>query len=158
MHALNHSYSPLILLCDINEILRLNKAVINWDVLVEEATAFGLAKQVYYGLYVCSEIFDSEIPLDSLNKLKPKKISIFEKKFISSVIKREPVTIGGTLVYFGMNESLQERVLFLFRALFPSKREMAVIRQKSFSEITILDYLRRVDSALCDVFRSLLKR
>jgi len=157
MHALNHSFRPLILLCDINEFIAANKSCINWDKLIEEAYAFGLNKQLYYGLYIVSNIFSTDIPQEVFDKLKPEKISIFERKFISSVLKRQPSSVGESMVFFGMNENWMQRLSFLSGALFPSKREMSVIRQKKASEINITDYIQRLNSAFHSIFEALLR-
>jgi len=157
LHALQHSYKPLLLLCDINELVRLEKDRINWDNLTQEAISFGLSKYVYYGLYLTAEILEAQIPQKTLVALRPKKISIFEKKFISSVLNREVVFAGGELVYFGMNENLLDKIKFVFNLLFPSREEIAVIKQKRIAEVNLLDYFKRLFSGLEYGFKSLWK-
>lgn len=148
MHALQHSYQPLILLCDINEFLRVEKERIDWNVLIEESFKFGLSRYVYYGLYVVSEILETDIPQSALVRLKPEKMSLFERRFIASVLEGRPVFAGEWLIYLGMNETLAHRISFLRKTLFPSKNELAFVRQKDISQVNVLDYIKRFESAV----------
>lgn len=155
MHALSHSFYPLILLCDINEILRLHKKIINWDTLVEEAFQLGLSKHLFYSLYLVSRILFQEVPQEAMDKLKPKKISLFEKKFISSVLKGKHVFGADWLMFLGMNEILRDRIFFLGQVLLLPKVDLALVRGKNVSEINIFDYLKRANSGINHAFRSL---
>lgn len=157
LHAMQHSYKPLLLLCDINELVRSDKEKINWDILTQEAIAFCLNKYVYYGLYLVSEILGAQIPQKVLDDLRPEKISIFEKRFIFSVLNREAVFAGGELTYFGMNEGAIDRAKFVINLLFPSKNEMAVIKQKRINEVNYSDYLIRLFSGIVYGFKALRK-
>jgi len=143
MHALNDSFRSLILLCDINEFLRINKETLNWSKLIEEAYLFGLSKYTYYSLYVVSIFFGVYIPEFVFKRLKPKRISCFEQRFISSVLKRKTTDMDQCFAFLGMNETLKDRVLFLSKALFPTRDEFGFIRQKDPNQINCLDYLRR---------------
>jgi hypothetical protein len=121
MHGLNHSFFPLIYLCDINEFLRAHYNNFNWGRLVGEAFEFGLSKQLYYALFLAGRIFGADIPADTLTRLRPKKISLFEHRFINFILKARQIFVGEGLVYLGMNETLGERISFLRRALLPDK-------------------------------------
>lgn len=156
MHALNHGFYPLILLCDLNEILRREGGQLDWDKLISQSYNFGLSKFVYHALYLCSGILRADVPSDVINRLRPKAISLFEKKFISRIQTGKPVFKEGWLASFGMNETLPGRISFLRRALFPSKTDLAFIRQKDVSSINILDYIRRAGCGLNSAVRALL--
>lgn len=156
MHALNHCFYPLILLCDINEILRLHKKVINWDALIEEAFQLGLSKHLFYSLYLTSKILFQEVPQGSLDRLKPKKISLFERKFILSVLKGRHVFTADWLVFLGMNETLMDRISFLIRALLLPKADLALVRGKNASQINIFDHMKRVNSGINRALGSLI--
>ncbi len=157
MHALHHSPKSLIRLCDINELLQLEEGNLDWDKLVREAFDFGLHKHVYYVLYSIFKLLEADIPDNTLKMLRPEKMSFFERKFISSVLEWKPMFHGELLVYLGMNETLRERVLFLCRVLFPSRNELALIRQKSIAKVNFLDYLKRVNSGLDYAVKALFK-
>jgi len=155
LHASNHAYKPLILLCDLNEFIRLNQEKIDWDILAKEAVKFGLSKYVYYGLYLTRQTLGAAIPENTFSRLKPKRISIFERKFISSVLEGKSASAREGLVYLAMIETLSDRLYFARRALFPSRYEMALVRQKDASQINIFDYVRRINSAFNSAAKAL---
>lgn len=146
MHALKHCFYPSILLRDISEFLRRQGDGFDWESLVEESFNFGLSKAVYYSLYLARKLLDAPVPYDALSRLKPKRMSIFERKLISSVLAGRAVFTAEGLVYFGMNETWRGRVSFLHRAIFAPKQELAFIRQKGIEDIGILDYIIRTYS------------
>ena len=148
MHALNHAFYPLLRLCDINELLRLRKDDINWDRLVKDSFEFHLSKCVYYVLYLVSTMLKAEMPETVLHRLKPKRISLIESKFISAVLNGKPILTGEWLMCFGMNEGLRDKLSFLRRLIFPPKRELALIRKKSASTIGFFDYQRRLTAGI----------
>lgn len=148
MHALKHSFFPLILLCDINEFLRVRKEKIDWDGLIREGFRFNLTKQIFYSLYLAKELFGADIPGEALSKLRPRKMGIFERQLISSVLKGKSIFNAEGLIYFGMNETWKDKFSFLRRALFPPKLELALIRQKEVRAINIFDYIRRLHLGL----------
>ena len=157
MHALHHSPKALIRLCDINELIDLNKGNIDWQKFAKEAFDFGLDKHLYYILYAISKIFKANIPQDTLKTLRPKRVSFFERKFMASLLEGKPMFQGELLVYLGMNETLADRVLFLFRTLFPSPNELALIRQQARSKVDLGEYLRRIRLAFTYFLKSFLK-
>ncbi len=161
LHAFKHSYKPLMLLRDINEFLRVEKEKIDWDILIEEAFKFGLSKYVYYGLYLTYQIFKTDIPQHAINKLKPKRMSLFEKKYINSILQGRPIfrdSYSVFLVYFGMNETLTDRFLFLRNVVFPTQKYSSLIRQKDVSCLNIREYIRRVNISLNRIAKFLFNR
>lgn len=155
-HAMGHSFRPLILLCDIKEFIGQNSHKIDWDILIKEALGMGLEKYLYYGLYFSRMVLAMEEGEVVLNKLKPKRLSLFEKRFIISVLERRQNIGGEGLVFLGMNENILDRILFLRRIILPSRKEMAFIRQKDISRINSLDYFHRFKSAFLQVFKFLI--
>jgi hypothetical protein len=148
MHALNHSFYPLLRLCDINELIRLEKDRIDWNRLAEDACAFHLSKSVYYVFYLVSVMFNTQVPAHILGKLKPERIGFIERRFISAVLHGSPILTGEWLMCFGMNEKLRDKILFLKRLLFPPKKELALIRKKGASTVGVLDYQRRLTAGI----------
>ena len=158
LHAMQHSFRPLILLCDINELISQNSQRIDWGVLEQEAREFGLAKHLYYGLYFASKIMELKVPQQVLERLKPKKISVFERKFIDSVLEDKPNFYGGSMVYLGMNENIKDRLEFLLRVILPSRKEMAAIRQKEPVQVTFRDYFNRFSAASAHALRFIINK
>ena len=154
MHAFTHSFANLILLCDINEILWIHKDI-DWQALVNEAVRFGMSKYLYYGLYVCKEILGSEVPDFILERIRPRKMSLFERRFIEAVLERESISHSDTLACLGMNESLFGRMRYLKGFLFPPKDVLPLIGQKNLGGPSIFDYLKRIRQGLGTFLRLL---
>ncbi len=147
MHAFKHGFSPTILLLDMACYINVFGKKIDWEILICDAYAFGLSKYVYYSFYVLSRATVINIPGQVFDALKPKKISFFERNFVRQL--EEGRWRGGMAwVYFGMNETLMQRVVYLAGAIFPSRIEMALSRQKDPSKVSVYDYIDRVFSAL----------
>jgi hypothetical protein len=155
LHSMIHCFCPLLLGSDLNEYIRSEREFIDWDLVTKEAISFGIYKYVYYGLYFIKHIFDAEIPPEVLKVLKPEKMSYFEKKLILSIIDGKPVRWTEDLLSLGMNENFADRIKFIFNTVFPSREEMAVIRQKRISDVSSADYLRRLCQAVFSPFKIL---
>jgi hypothetical protein len=155
LHALNHGYRPLLLLCDINELIRKNKVA--WENLTDEAFNFGLSRQVYYGLYLASEILKADIPADVLIRLRPKKQGILEKRFFSSLIKGESAIDDVNTAFFlnlVFNETLQDRIKFTFSALLPPRKDLTLIRQTRENH-SLFVHTKRIKAGLTSVGKCL---
>jgi hypothetical protein len=148
MHALNHSFHPLIRLCDIHELLQSEKDTINWDRLINEAHAFQLSKSVYYVFHLLTRMFCTDIPAFVLYRLRPRRIGIIERTFLSSVLAGDPILTGEWLICFGMNDTLKDKFLFLRKLLFPPQQELAIIRKRDDGRAGMSDYLKRLTAGL----------
>ena len=147
MHAFKHGFSPAILLLDMACYINVFGKKIDWEILIRDAYVFGLSKYVYYSFYALSRATVINMPDQVFDALKPKKISFFERNFVRQLEERRWHGVMAW-VYFGMNETLIERVAYLIRAIFPSRIEMALSRQKDPSKVSVYDYIDRVFSAL----------
>lgn len=144
LHAFNHRYEPLILLCDLNELINNEKENIHWDILIEESEVLGLEKYLYYSLYVLAKVLNTDIPGRVLERLRPGRIHFWEKKFINAVLEGRPFFLSEILASLAMNENLKDRFFYLYKLLFPSRQEMSIIRQKEPAQVNIADYLMRI--------------
>ncbi len=146
LHAFQHAYTPGILLMEINKFLNLKKNSLDWNVLVAASFALGLNKYVYFGLYLACNLFGAPVPGECLEKLKPNKLSIFERRVLSGFRKQgfygRQVNLG--LVSLGMNETWSNRLAYIWGAIYPSKQEMALISQKGVDKIRFPDYVHRM--------------
>ena len=154
-HAMRHAYRPMTLLCDIREFLRANKNRIDWDRTAAEATRYGLNKQLYYGLYLAKEVIGADVTDEILIKLKPEKRGFLERRLIAACARRKLKLDGGELIFFSLNDGVLQKARFIARALFPSRTEMALIKQKDASRVTVFDYLARMYSACAYAVKSL---
>ncbi len=145
LHAFQHAYTPGMLLYDLFKFLQLKGSSLDWDFLARESFSLGLDRYVYFGLELVYEVFGVPVPQECLVKLKPKKLSIFERRFLKGFIKHgfygRQVNLG--LVTMGMNEKWGKRLEFIWQAIFPNKQEMALISQQEVSKVGFADYARR---------------
>lgn len=141
LHAFVHAYRPLILIADIVRFAEFYSTRFDWEFFIRESIDFGLSKYVYHSLRLVSEAVDCVFPPEVMQQLRPKRISRFEKDFLSGV-KQGKGCRGLGWANFGMNENLSGRGAYVAAALFPSKEEMAFVKGKSSSDVGVLDYLR----------------
>ncbi|HAJ57191.1 MAG TPA: hypothetical protein DCL35_05415 [Candidatus Omnitrophica bacterium] len=149
-HAFKHGYTPFILLIDICMFLLLKSGVLDWERVGGKAKRFGLFRPVYHTCLILHKLFGAAIPLEFMNRMRPPKVSFFEKKFVTQVTRGVPVRerLPMVLVYLGMNESWMGRLRYIARAAFPPREAMAIIRQKDPARVSCKDYLARIFSSI----------
>lgn len=160
LHGLSHGFASLLLLCDINELIprapdsiggigappvtadvtgcasagcSILRPALDWEALVRESRRFGLGKHLYYALFFCRELLDTPVPAQTLNALKPGKISYLEKRFIASVLSGTISPTEEFFMYLGMNETIPKKLSFLSNALFPGKGGARIDQAKGFA-------------------------
>lgn len=143
-----HSLSRLIFLTDISQAINYYQDKIDWDFLVKESYHFGLERMVYCGLYSANRILRTEVPSDILSFLKPKRLTLGEKIFLSLVAKIRSSPGLSYLVHLAMNKKLLEKIKFLFRTLFPPKKVLAQGNCIPPSKINYFHYLSRLKRVL----------
>ncbi|PIU67732.1 MAG: hypothetical protein COS84_03770, partial [Armatimonadetes bacterium CG07_land_8_20_14_0_80_40_9] len=143
-----HSLSRLIFLADISQAINYYQDKIDWDFLVKESYNFGLERMVYCGLYSVSRILKTEVPSNILSILKPKRLTLGERIFLSRVVKNRSSPGLSYLVHLAMNKKSSEKIKFLFRTLFPPKKVLAQRNCIPESKISYLHYLQRCKEVL----------
>ena len=71
---------------DINEALTKYGNTINWENLIEKAKKYKISRSLYTALNLCRELFDSSVPPEALDKLKP---GLVKRTFINAFANRE---------------------------------------------------------------------
>jgi hypothetical protein len=71
LHLEGHRYSELILFCDIAELLRRKKHLIDWTRLVELAQRYGAQASVYYVLRLSERLLNAPVPEGAMHALEP---------------------------------------------------------------------------------------
>ena len=143
-----HSLNRLILLADISQAINYYQDKIDWDFLVKESYNFGLERMVYYGLYSVNRILRIDVPSNILSILKPKRLTLGEKIFLSQVAKNKSSPGLSYLVHLAMNKKHSQKIKFLFRTLFPPKKILGQRSQISPSKINYLYYVSRLKEVL----------
>jgi len=143
-----HSFRQLIFPADISQAINFYRDKIDWDFLVKESYNFGLERMVYCGLYAVQRILQTVVPSDILSILKPNKLTLGEKTFLSLLAKNRSSSGLSYLVHLAMNKKPSEKIKFLFRTLFPPKKILAQRNGIPLSKINYLHYLSRLKDVL----------
>jgi hypothetical protein len=143
-HALKHSYDRLILLYDIDKLIRYYKENLDWDKLTSDIKEFNLARPVYYTLYFSKKILDSPIPDSVFFSLRPKRFTFLEQRFINSVLNGSRKAGISYVVYLAMNRTLFCKMRFIFKTFFPSKNVMGKLRNLEPMNINPCHYFVRL--------------
>lgn len=139
-HALKHSFDRLILLSDIDAVIKKYNKKINWQKLVEEAEEFEMQKQVFYGLYFTNYFLKTNIPDYVLNNLKPKKTGFLEKRFIKAIKNNQRGTKLCYFVYLALVKGHINKLKFIVRTLLPPPSTLALFFNLNKPKITVKDY------------------
>lgn len=122
LHGFKHFFNSLIYLSDIDALLTKYRERLDWQKIIRDAFEFNLDRPLYFCLYFTKEILKTNISVNILNKLKPKKINFIEKKFIDSVLEGKP---DKNLFYFmllAMNRTFTKKFRFIFRTILPDPK------------------------------------
>ncbi len=130
MHALAHSYFPLSTLIDIAGLLTKRRKDLEWNGILKDAQTFGLERPLLLALTLAREICSAPVPAAALSRLRPTRLSLFERRFIADAQRLRLKTGKEWLLYLGMNDTPLERLDFILRALFPPAHLLALIRQQ----------------------------
>jgi len=143
-----HSLSQLSFLCDIHETVTTYEKEMDWDKLVEASKKFKLDRFVYLSLTLAVKLLGSQIPEETLARLRPQKIRLAESLFFYLVAHNFRPGGLSYLLYFSNNQGLSNKCNFLFRTLFPPRQ---VIAQRSAIPLEKIDnslYLKRAVEVL----------
>ena len=149
-----HSFRQLIFHADISQAIYFHRDKIDWDDLVKDSYNFGLERMVYCGLYAVNKVLHTEIPTDILDKLKPKKFKLGERKFLSLLAENRSSSGLSYFVHLAMNKKPSDKIKFIFRTLFPPKEMLAQKNGIPPSKINALHYLSRVKDVLGHILLS----
>lgn len=130
-HLMKHSFSSLIWIKDIYEIL-MGYDASEWIRLSERVERFRQQRCLSYALYLTKKLFHLGPPREMLRQWKSFKLTIIEKSILDARIKGQSIGQIGPLFSFLCISGLKNRITYLREALFPNRE---VIRQEfgSFS-------------------------
>ncbi len=140
-HALKHSFDRLILLTDLNEVIKKYGEKIDWEMLIRETKEFGMERQLFYSLFFTNQFLDAKIPQDILSELRPRKTGLLEKRFFQSILGNNRSSNLSYFAYLGMIRGNIDKTRFIFRTLFPPPSVLALTYNIDGPNVTIKDYL-----------------
>jgi hypothetical protein len=121
---------PLRDYCDISEVIKYYKNMINWDYFIQNSKDYGIEKPIYQCLFITKEYFGSFIPENVLITLKPiKPIGIsFEKIYKEAMKDKRKKKLQSDIKLYFMNLKIIEgscnKARIIFGDIFPSKEFM----------------------------------
>jgi hypothetical protein len=117
-HALKHSYDELILLYEIDQLIRCVKGL-NWDKVLVLAGSLDFSPFLYTSLVLCSKIFSTTIPQQALDTLRPIGMTRKEKAFIKDVLSFRRRSYLSFPVYLAQQKGFFKKMSFLVHTAFP---------------------------------------
>lgn len=143
-HALKHSYSRLIWLTDLHELLiLLTDKPDGWERLVERARFWKQGKVVLYSLILIERIFNTNIPLQVKLELGIRQLNILEKHFLD-------LKIGGfsssglcEVLWLCNIQGPANKLRFIKETIFPREEIMLQIFPRFSNKVAISDYAKR---------------
>lgn len=143
-HSLKHSFWKPFHLSDLDILIRRSGDSLSWDRVISETNKFNMRRTVYYTLFFTSKILGTKIPNDVIEELKPRTITLLERRFISKVLDHRQQPDSSYVVYLAMNEKLSDKIRFVFRTFFPPKEIMGRLQGLSISEVGLFHYSIRI--------------
>jgi len=144
-HAFKHYFDKLIRITDIMEVLKFYEGRMDWEVVHKEAERFTLSYILYHSLLFSSQTLNFDIP--QLEKIRPKKLSFFEKILFSSIRKGlrhgELYKLSYTF-NLSMEKGLFHKLRFIWRTFFPSRFTMAHGLNLPVTDVRFQHYLQRI--------------
>ncbi len=149
--------------CDIAELTKYYKEIINWNYLLQSSKDYGIEEPIYRGLYIANNYFGAFIPEDIVSKLQPININIefkdmFKGKVEGNSIKNchEP-EIKSLISLKQVNGNLN-RLRITFGYVFPSKEYMVYRYSIKDKKQVYLFYLSRSRIAFTLCLKTVLRQ
>ncbi|QTA79472.1 Nucleotidyltransferase domain-containing protein [Desulfonema limicola] len=144
-HALKHSYSRIIWLTDIYELLLVlcKKDHNAWELLVKRAGLWHQEKIVLYALILVENLFDFNIPFKVKNDLGINNISFIEK-FILNLVLKGFVSNEICIILWVCNiQGINRKLRFIMENIFPGKNIMEQIFSRDLKKTGLKAYIKR---------------
>lgn len=150
-HALKHSYSRLIWLVDLHELLLKG---LSWQKLTVRARFWRQEKVVLYALILIEGFFHLDVPIKVKDDLGAKRLNGLEKHVIRLTI--EGFSSGQTcyVLWLCNIKGIMNKMKFIRESVFPGDKIMAQIVPKKSGLVKRMDYVKRAGSMILMIFRT----
>jgi len=146
-----HSLSQLILLFDIDRIIKYYGEELRWERVIEEGRAFGWDKLCFISLYAARRFVHAPVRPEIIKALWPEKL-VWEDKIFYNLLKGKKQFPGASyFIYLGMNRGVFNKIRFILSTFFPPGPILA--QRRYSSDVKNKYYWDR----LGEVFSSLLR-
>ena len=122
-HHFKHSFDRLIRLHDLDKTIRYYQDSIDWSEVLNETHRFNLARTVYYPFHLAKRVLATPIPDPVMDSLRPKKLSLLERRMVQCLDRGGKPIYGHAIVYLALQKGWYNKLRFLYRCFFPSLEE-----------------------------------
>jgi hypothetical protein len=122
-HHFKHSFDRLIRLHDLDKTIRYYQDSIDWSEVLNETHRFNLARTVYYPFHLAKRLLATPIPDPVMDSLRPKKLSLLERRMVQCLDRGGKPIYGHAIVYLALQKGWYNKLRFLYRCFFPSLEE-----------------------------------
>jgi hypothetical protein len=144
-HALKHSYSRLIWLVDLHELLlRATNNSDGWERVVERARLWKQERILLYALMLVERIFDLKVPTWVKSNLGIERLKILEKYIIRLRLKGFISNEVCMVLWLHNIRGMGNRLKFVTETVFPRHEIMSQIVLRGSGKVKRLDHARRV--------------
>jgi hypothetical protein len=126
LHALKHNVERLLWLADIKLLIEDWKHA-DWQALIDRARELGQEKPVYYILFLLSNLFAFQPPVETRQLLLMDRLNLLEKKVLRQRITGNSLPVWAPLILFTSGKPWSTRLAFMFETLFPKAEVMRQI-------------------------------
>ncbi len=142
-HALRHSFARLIWVRDILAVLEQPGAPPDEEKWLEEARALRATGAVYQALRLLQTLLGTHLPGVRVEAFKPARSNWAARLFERRLLKGCRSSEWSFLYYWSEQESLAQRVRFVFRSLVPTRSTLAHLLDKKPETVRLADYVAR---------------
>lgn len=143
-HLQKHSYNRLIWFVDISEVLRIYKADIDWEKLIQRARRFNLIKPLYFSLRFIAHYWNLPHILSLISHMHQISLNFIEQIALKKILKLEKIDRWGDILYLFNIKRKRDKLLFMLETLFPRPKIMAQIFNISSPFYLLLAYPLRL--------------
>ena len=144
-HALKHSYSRLIWLVDLHELLL---SGLDWQQLTERARFWRQERVVLYAVILLEGIFHLHVPPAIKNDLGATRFNNLEKYVLRLTINGFSSGQACFALWISNIKGVANKVRFVRESVFPEDRIMAQVLPQRSGRASRMDYVRRTGSIL----------
>lgn len=146
--TLHHGLNGLIWFVDIARLIKHYKNEIDWNKFIEDSLRYKIYKPLYYTFYYVKNILGQEIPLFVLDKLKPKRQNLLEKKIFNLILSG--ASLENIRFFFTLStmENFIDRFIFLKEIVLPSPKVLSARYNISSARLVPQYYVIHLKSVL----------
>jgi hypothetical protein len=157
-HVLKHSYSRLIWLVDLRELLlKLAKSNVGWDRIIERSRFWKQEKVVLYALTLMEGIFSMKAPFWVKSALGIQKLNIFERHLLRLKLRGFSSNEFRIGLWLCNIKGIGKKLEFIRETIFPKDEVMVQIFDHNSSHIKAAVCAKRFGKAIAIMGRGLIQ-